>query len=105
MAPALADCVSSFLSAVSSDSVDRRSLVGEDAKNLIQSGDGKNGFHAFLQAEDRKLSAVGLRALQRLDQDRQSGTVDVGDPGQIEEDALRFSRNERCETYYYQNLT
>ena len=76
---------------------DGRTLVGKDAEDLIQSGDGENGFYAFLQAKHREFAAVGLNALQRLNQDRQPGTIDVGDAGQIQEDAFRFPRKQRRE--------
>ena len=65
-------------------------VVGKNAEDLIEPRDFKNRPHAILQTAEGKCSSVSADVLHRLDQDRETRAVDVGDLGKIHHHLRRF---------------
>ena len=74
---------------------ERRRVVRENPEDLIEPRDFENRPHRFLQTGERKLPAVAADVLHRLDQDRETGAVDVGDFREIDHELLRLLLDQR----------
>ena len=76
----------------------RRGRVGEDAEDLIEAGDMENRAHAVAQAEEAEGAAIGLHALEGLDENGEPGAVDIADLRQVDEQARNLLGDERGES-------
>ena len=81
----------------SASGAESRFRVREDSKNLIEPRDLKDRADVWLQAGERKFSAVSLNVLHSFDQHGESGTVDVTNLAQIDDQLFRLFGNHRCE--------